>query len=54
MDTRRLNPAQREDRPLQLSLNGAAIIDLFGEIGDAEIGLVEQFESNPARFRDPG
>ncbi len=39
---------QRHDAAFQLAFQGAPVVDLLGEVGHAEAGLVEELESNAA------
>ncbi len=39
------------DGAFQLAFHGAPVIHAFGEVGDAEIGFVEDLEADSSRFR---
>ena len=43
---------ERRDRALQLALQAALVVDLLGELGDPEIGVLEQLEPDAAATRD--
>ena len=51
---RLLHLGDRHDRTLQLAFERAPIIDVFGEIGHAEIGLIENLEADAAALRHAG
>ena len=44
---------QRHDGPFQLPFDRPAIVDLLGELGEAEITLIEQFEADAAGLGKP-
>ncbi|MDZ7639148.1 MAG: hypothetical protein U5J83_13010 [Bryobacterales bacterium] len=46
VDTGLLNGLDRAQTALQLPLDGALVVDVLGEIGGAEIGLVEDLETD--------
>ena len=50
MDRVRSVPRRQPDRPRQFSFKRSLVIDLFGELADAELGF-HQFETDRAAFR---
>ena len=54
VNARLLHFRQRHDRPLQFAFERSAVVDMLGEFGGAEVGLVEQLEADPAGLRQPG
>ena len=48
VDARLFDLGQRHDGALQLALERAAVVDVFGEFGGAEVHLVEKFEADAA------
>ena len=51
MDARLIDFGERGDGALQFAFERAAIVDLFGEIAGAEVGAVEELETDAAGFR---
>ena len=51
MDARLVNLSDGYDGAFQFAFHGAAIVDVFREIGDAKIGLVENLVADPAGLR---
>ena len=49
MHARLFNGRERLDRPLQLAFQRTVEIEVLGEFGGAQIGLVEQFVADPPR-----
>ena len=54
VDARALDLGQRHDRTLEFAFQGAAEIDVLGEVGDAEVGLVEELEAGAAALGQTG
>ena len=50
VDAGLLHFRQRHDRAFQFALQRPAVVDVLGELGGAQVGLIEQFETDPAGF----
>ena len=48
MDPRGLDGVQAADAAAQLTFEGALVVDLLGELGQAEVRLREDLEAGPA------